>query len=98
MTMDDAQDAFRRANALFRRRDYQRWQQHQSKQQILRSQVGFADTTPSRPKVCEGCMHYHGVAYGTSRERRSKLICGFHPMGWMSDRPCPDWQGAEASL
>lgn len=94
--MDAAQDPFRRANALFRRRDYRRWQQQQSKQQILRSQVGFSDPHPSRPLACRGCAHYHGVAYGTRREHRSILICGFHASGWMSDRPCPDWQGTEA--
>ena len=90
--MNVAQDPFRKANYFFRKADYLRWHRQQSKQQILRSQVGFVDTTSSKPKTCQGCINYHGVAYGTSYDTRTPLICGFHPYGWLDDSACPDWQ------
>lgn len=93
--MSDVTDPFRRANALFRQSSYRRWQRLQSKQQILRSQVGFSNSTPSRPIACRGCANYHGIAYGTSRDRRSVLVCGIHPSGWQQDNSCPDWQQTE---
>ncbi|QQE65026.1 hypothetical protein GFS31_17110 [Leptolyngbya sp. BL0902] len=85
-------DLFSRANARCHRRAYEQWHRRQSKQHILRSQVGFADPTPSRPLPCRQCANYHGVAYGTSRARRHTLICAMHPYGWLADSPCPDWQ------
>lgn len=80
---------------LLRKADYVNWHRQQTNQLILRSQQGFmTDVEPSRPKSCRGCVNYHGVAYGYSRETRGMLVCGFHPYGWQEDHPCPDWQGA----
>lgn len=93
--MSDVSDPFRQANAILRQHSYRRWQRLQSKQQILRSQVGFSKSLPSRPAACQGCASYHGIAYGTSRDRRSMLICGIHPFGWQQDSNCPDWQKVE---
>lgn len=93
--MDAVQDAFDKANYLFRKADHAAWHRQLSSQQILRSQVGFTDTTPSRPKPCQNCINYHGIAYGHSRDNRAVLICGFHPLGWQGLGGCPDWQGAE---
>ncbi|HEY9738235.1 MAG TPA: hypothetical protein V6D06_18210 [Trichocoleus sp.] len=84
-------DVFHQANYLFRRQAYQQWHRWKSKQQILRSQVGFNETTSSRPKVCEGCLNYHGLRYGTARDGRNALICAVHPFGWQDAAPCPDW-------
>ncbi|MBF2079739.1 MAG: hypothetical protein IGR76_14770 [Synechococcales cyanobacterium T60_A2020_003] len=89
--MDGAHDPFRQANYRFRKADHARWHRLQSKRHILRSQIGFVDCGTSRPKACEGCEHYHGIAYGYSRLNRSMLICGFHPYGWHQDDSCPDW-------
>ncbi|NET33856.1 MAG: hypothetical protein F6K19_17855 [Cyanothece sp. SIO1E1] len=91
--MDSAQDPFRQANYLFRKRAHLRWHRQQSKQQILRSQVGFTDKSPSRPQPCQGCTHYHGIAYGNSYATRAILVCGIHPYGWQGESACPDWQG-----
>lgn len=93
--MDAAHDPFRRANDLFRRADYLRWQRLQSKQHILRSQVGFVDPNPTRPQPCQGCANYHGVAYGTSRATRRVLVCAMHPEGWLAPGGCPDWRSSQ---
>lgn len=92
-------NASRSFNYLYRRAGYHDWQRHHRQQQILRSQQGFTQDPEAaladplaRPRVCEGCRHYHGIAYGWTQERRSRLICGFHPMGWQQDSPCPDWE------
>lgn len=90
--MDAARSPLRGIDYLLRKADYVNWHRQQSNQQILRSQQGFGEVEPSRPRACQGCHHYHGVAYGYSRERRSTLICGFHPYGWITDTACPDWQ------
>lgn len=87
-------DPFVKANYLLRKADYMRWHRQQSKQQILRSQVGFVETGSSRPVACLGCDNYHGIAYGYSRDTRTVLICALHPSGWLTDEHCPDWQGA----
>jgi hypothetical protein len=84
-------DVFFRANDRCRQRAYQRWHQGQRKRQILRSQIGFSEVHPSRPKACIGCRHYHGQAYGLQRENRVPLICAMHPYGWQEGSPCPDW-------
>lgn len=84
-------DLFQRANDLCRRRAYEQWHRGQSKQQILRSQVGFKDPTSSRPKPCQGCDNYHGIAYGQSKAKRQILVCAIHPYGWADSVPCPDW-------
>ncbi|MBD2059251.1 hypothetical protein H6F88_25195 [Oculatella sp. FACHB-28] len=88
--MDTAQDPFCQANYFLRKAAYDRWHRQQSKQHILRSQLGFTDVSPSRPKACQHCEHYHGIAYGYNRANRTVLICGFHPFGWQGD-VCPDW-------
>jgi hypothetical protein len=85
-------DLFQRANYLFHRQAYQQWHRLRSKQQILRSQVGFGDAGSGRPKVCEGCLNYHGLSYGTAKERRTSLVCAMHPYGWQGTA-CPDWSG-----
>lgn len=89
--MDNTPDPFWKANYLLRKADYDRWHRQQSKQYILRSQLGFTDLTSSRPKVCQGCEHYHGIAYGYRQETRTILVCGFHPYGWQGE-VCPDWK------
>ncbi|MBD1852847.1 hypothetical protein [Leptolyngbya sp. FACHB-711] len=89
--MDTVQSPFSRANYSFRRADYAHWHRQQSKQHILRSQLGFRDVSSSRPRACAGCVHYHGIAYGYNRDSRSLLVCGFHPYGWQQDDTCPDW-------
>lgn len=81
------------ANSIQQQTVYLRWHRHQSKCQILRSQLGFNQVASSRPSVCQGCCHYHGKAYGQTRTARTLLICGFHPYGWTLDKNCPDWQG-----
>jgi hypothetical protein len=91
--MDAASAPFNRANDLIRKADYARWHRTQSKQQILRSQLGFNDIAVSRPKACLGCQHYHGVSYGYSRATRTLLVCAFHPYGWLGEDTCPDWKG-----
>jgi len=91
--MNAASSPFGQIHYFLRKADYTRWHRQQSKRQILRSQLGFTDATPSRPKSCQGCVNYHGVAYGYSRDTRTALICGFHPFGWQDKNPCPDWQG-----
>ena len=90
--MNIGPDPFTRANYHLRKSAHDRWQQQQSQQHILRSQLGFNDIPPSRPKPCQDCIHYHGMAYGRRRETHTVLICGFHPYGW-DDEICPDWQG-----
>lgn len=86
------EDLFSRANARCHHRAYEQWHRIQSKQHILRSQVGFATSVPSRPAPCRRCANYHGIAYGTARDRRQTLVCAIHPYGWGNDGPCPDWQ------
>lgn len=93
--MSATDELFYRANDLCRRRAYEQWHRGQSKQQILRSQVGFQTLPPTRPQACQGCANYHGLAYGTSRARRSTLVCAIHPSGWQSGEDCPDWRGGE---
>jgi hypothetical protein len=89
--MSDGQSSTGNLHHLFRKADYLRWHRLESRRQILRSQLGFAELTSSRPKPCIGCTHYHGLAYGYSRETRTVLVCGFHPYGWQGE-VCPDWQ------
>ncbi|MEM7770601.1 MAG: hypothetical protein AAF327_08830 [Cyanobacteria bacterium P01_A01_bin.37] len=90
-------DQFRTANYRARKVAYDAWHRGQSKTQILRSQLGFHNSRETRPSVCQGCEHYHGMFYGQSRETRTFLTCGFHPYGWHHLTPCPDWQGNEHS-
>jgi hypothetical protein len=85
---------FYQANDVCRRRAYQQWHRRQSKQQILRSQVGFSSLPPSQPQPCRGCANYHGIAYGTRCDRRSLLVCAIHPQGWQGSAGCPDWRHA----
>lgn len=92
-------NAARSFDYLYRRSGYRAWDRYYRQQHILRSQQGFAqDPDPESPTFfvqpigCQGCVHYHGVAYGMNREQRSLLVCGFHPMGWQQDSPCPDLQ------
>jgi hypothetical protein len=92
--MNVAQYPLGKIHYFFRKADHARWQRMQSKRHILRSQLGFTDHTSSRPQTCQGCIHYHGVAYGYTQEARTTLICGFHPYGWQGGQDCPDWQGA----
>ena len=90
--MDMVDDPFDRANYLLRKAVFTRLHRQISKQHILRSQLGFKDvSSSSRPKACQGCKHYHGMAYGYSKATRVMLVCGFHPMGWDDESPCPDW-------
>jgi hypothetical protein len=91
--MDSAQDPFSQANYFLRKAAYARWHRQQSKQHILRSQLGFSDVAPSRPKACLGCVNYHGIAYGYSKATRTVLVCGLHPYGWHGGNTCPDWSG-----
>jgi hypothetical protein len=91
--MDAARRPFLRIDYLLRKADYVNWHRQQSNQQILRSQQGFSEVTPSRPKACQGCANYHGIAYGYTRSDRGMLVCGFHPYGWQTDSHCPDWEG-----
>jgi hypothetical protein len=86
-------EAFYRANYRCRRRAYEQWHRGQSKQHILRSQVGFQDPSSNRPKACVGCVNYHGIAYGTTRAHRNTLVCAMHPYGWLESPQCPDWTG-----
>jgi hypothetical protein len=91
--MDSTHSLFSLASNHIRKADQQRWHRYLSKRQILRSQLGFNFVPASRPEPCQGCTHYHGVAYGYNKANREVLICGFHPYGWQGDR-CPDWNGA----
>ncbi|KAM3089626.1 hypothetical protein ACKFKG_33335 [Phormidesmis sp. 146-35] len=77
---------------LYRKADYIRWHRQQSNQHILRSRLGFNEVASSRPRACQGCANYHGVAYGYDRTTRAPLVCGFHPYGWLTDDACPDWE------
>lgn len=87
----DAARTPQRIDYLLRKADYVNWHRQQSNRQILRSQQGFSEVESSRPKACRGCANYHGISYGYSRERRTALICGFHPFGW-DGSDCPDWE------
>jgi hypothetical protein len=91
--MNATQFPFGKLHYFSRKADHARWHRMQSKRHILRSQLGFTDPPPARPKVCQGCIHYHGVAYGYTRENRTILVCGFHPYGWQESVSCPDWCG-----
>ena len=93
-----SEDGFFRANDRCRQRAYQRWHRSQRTRQILRSQIGFAEITPSRPAACVGCRHYHGQAYGLQRDHRETLICAMHPYGWEESPQCPDWAGEPQPL
>lgn len=92
--MDAARSPSRRIDYLLRKADYVNWHRQQSNQQILRSQQGFSEVTPSRPQPCQGCTNYHGVTYGYTRCDRTTLVCGFHPYGWKLESDCPDWEGS----
>jgi hypothetical protein len=97
--MDIADDPFDRANYLLRKAVFTRLHRQISKQHILRSQLGFKEvSSSSRPKACQGCAHYHGMAYGYSKATRVMLVCGFHPTGWEAESPCPDWSGISAEV
>ncbi|WP_199309281.1 MULTISPECIES: hypothetical protein [unclassified Limnothrix] len=88
-------DLFQRANAQGMKRFCEGWHRAQNQRYLLRSQLGFSQaSTPHQPAVCRGCENYHGIAYGYSRDRRARLICGIHPFGWSGTDPCPDWRGA----
>jgi hypothetical protein len=91
--MDAAYNPFKKANYLIRKAHHAQWHRQQSKQHILRSQLGFTDIASTCPKACQGCEHYHGIAYGYSRASRTVLVCGFHPYGWQESETCPDWSG-----
>lgn len=92
------QSSFQRANLLCVRKTYDHWQRDRAQRYLLRSQLGFhrtdAEATHPQPAPCRHCIHYHGIAYGTSKARRSLLVCGFHPSG-PGDGPCPDWSPAQ---
>lgn len=88
-TLQAALNPITRANDSFRKAAHARWHRQQSKLHILRSQLGFTEAQSTRPKACQGCEYYHGIAYGYG-DGRSLLICGFHPYGWEGDT-CPDW-------
>ena len=91
-----AYNPFSEANQRLFRKLHHRWRTQQSRVQILRSQVGFMeDPGPKRPLPCQGCVNYHGIAYGSTRETRTPLICAIHPQGWLMGPPCPDWQGTD---
>lgn len=90
-TMNAAQYPFGIVHYLFRKADHTHWHRMQSKRHILRSQLGFTDRRIGRPNPCQGCAHYHGVAYGYSQTDRTVLVCAFHPYGWQSGDTCPDW-------
>ena len=85
--------SFQHANGSLFKAIHARWQRQQSRRQILRSQVGFTTRLSHRPGVCQGCAHYHGKAYGMTRDTRALLICAMHPEGWSELGHCPDWQG-----
>ncbi|HEY9615909.1 MAG TPA: hypothetical protein V6C64_03660 [Microcoleaceae cyanobacterium] len=89
--MNAAQYPFGKIHYFARKADHARWQRLQSKQHILRSQLGFTSTPSSRPKPCQGCAHYHGVAYGYRQDTRTFLVCGLYPYGWQDGDTCPDW-------
>ena len=93
--MNDQPHSFTKFHYWFRRADYLRWHRQASNHHILRSQMGFSNAASLRPNACQGCVHYHGVAYGHSQDRTS-LICGFHPYGWSQDA-CPDWRNLETT-
>jgi len=93
--MAELGDIFFRANYRCRQRAYQRWHQGQRKRQILRSQIGFAEMSASRPAACVGCANYHGHAYGTQKDQRTPLICAMHPYGRQEGSTCPDWREDE---
>lgn len=93
--MSFTDELFHRANEVCRRRAYEQWQRGKSKQQILRSQVGFRAISSTRPGPCQCCTNYHGIAYGTSRVRRSLLVCAIHPHGWQGGGGCADWSTEE---
>jgi hypothetical protein len=89
-----AYNPFGQANQSLFRTLHHRWRQQRSSVQILRSQVGFTEEhPPTQPLPCRGCINYHGIAYGSTREARSRLICAIHPQGWLTSSICPDWQG-----
>ncbi len=88
-------DSFQLANHSIRKADYIHWHRQQSRQHILRSQLGFSVANSSRPPVCEGCSNYHGLAYGYTRVTRTVLVCGIHPSGWHGSDSCPDWAGED---
>jgi len=98
--MDAPISPFQIANDSFRRADYLRWHRQKSRLHILRSQLGFDDCQPSRPAPCQGCLHYHGVAYGYTAASRQSLVCGYHPYGWQGEGACPDWcdEGERSTL
>jgi hypothetical protein len=85
------------ANFLRQRALYRGWHSHQSRCQILRSQLGFNQVQSSRPETCIGCGHYHGQTYGQGQQTRVRLVCGFHPYGWTAGGGCPDWQEEETA-
>ncbi|KGF73705.1 hypothetical protein DO97_12875 [Neosynechococcus sphagnicola sy1] len=90
--MNTIPDPFQRSNYGFHKTNYQQFDRQQRQQKILRSQVGFVDTSRLKPIPCQGCVNYHGVAYGASYETRILLVCGIHPVGWQGSGLCSDWQ------
>ena len=92
-----ADNPFHRANTLCMRKHYDRWRRDRAQRYVLRSQLGFHRTdeerTTRQPAPCRHCIHYHGVAYGTSKQRRTLLICGLHPSDPGQGDACPDWSG-----
>jgi hypothetical protein len=55
-------------------------------EQIIRRTEQTVDPLINEHKVCVGCRHYHGQAYGGEM-----LVCGMHPYGCQTDQ-CTDWE------
>jgi hypothetical protein len=55
-------------------------------EQVVRRTEQTIDPLLNEHKVCVGCRHYHGYAYGGEM-----LVCGMHPYGCQTDQ-CPDWE------
>lgn len=53
--------------------------------QVVRRTEQMVDPIVNEHRVCIGCRHYHGRAYGGEM-----LICGMHPYGCEGES-CPDW-------
>ncbi len=89
--MERERDLFLGANERLFKALHSRWRKQQSRTQILRSQVGFVNRVSTRPDCCQGCVAYHGKAYGSTLETRCLFICAIHPQGWNQPGACPDW-------
>jgi len=88
-----------KANLMRYRAIQNSFQSYQSQCKVLRNQLGFnQQEKPSRPITCQGCLYYHGKAYGQNRENRTILVCAFHPYGWTTTNTCPDWKGVKENI